>query len=112
MQIFFSKRCPLFQGKLPLIHKILYTNGTWAYFCTIVTTLVFLFVPFNSLVFGYHPVAFSYQFALAATLYLPMNFALMNYVRNPRHLKGQWLAQISNHLLTFTYMKAVFNTLL
>lgn len=112
MQIFFSKRCPLFHRKLKLVHKILYTNGTWAYFCTIITTLVFLFVPFNSLVFGYHPVAFSYEFALAATLYLPMNFLLMNYVRHPRHLKGQWLAQISNHILTFTYMKAVFNTLL
>eukprot|EP00879_Flechtneria_rotunda_P004438 GHRR01004689.1.p1 GENE.GHRR01004689.1~~GHRR01004689.1.p1 ORF type:complete len:1077 (+),score=332.23 GHRR01004689.1:2028-5258(+) len=112
MQIFFSRRCPLTNWKLPLIHKILYTNGTWAYFCTIITTLVFLFVPFNSLVFGYHPVTFSYEFALAATVYLPMNFLLMNYVRKPQHLKGQWMAQVSNHILTFTYMKAVFNTLL
>jgi hypothetical protein len=82
------------------------------YFCTILTTLVFLFVPFNSLVFGYHPVAFSYEFAVAATVYLPLNFALMNFVRTPGHLKGQWMASISNHILTFTYMKAVFNTLL
>jgi hypothetical protein len=28
-QIFFSRRCPLFNGRLPLIHKWLYTNGTW-----------------------------------------------------------------------------------
>ncbi|WIA20938.1 hypothetical protein OEZ85_005279 [Tetradesmus obliquus] len=112
MQIFFSRRCPLLNWKLPLVHKILYTNGTWAYFCTILTTLVFLFVPFNSLVFGYHPVAFSYEFAVAATVYLPLNFALMNFVRTPRHLKGQWMASVSNHILTFTYMKAVANTLL
>jgi len=30
MQIFFSKRCPLFNWNLPFIHKLLYTNGTWA----------------------------------------------------------------------------------
>lgn len=30
MQIFFSRRCPLFNWKLPFIHKLLYTNGTWA----------------------------------------------------------------------------------
>jgi hypothetical protein len=27
-QIFFSRRCPLIQGRLPLLHKLLYTNGT------------------------------------------------------------------------------------
>lgn len=30
MQIFFSRRCPLFNWKLPLLHKLLYCNGTWA----------------------------------------------------------------------------------
>jgi hypothetical protein len=30
MQIFFSRRCPLVNWKLLLVHKILYTNGTWA----------------------------------------------------------------------------------
>ncbi|KAF8062642.1 VHA-F [Scenedesmus sp. PABB004] len=112
MQIFFSRRSPLLNGRLPLVHKMLYTNGTWAYFTTILTTLVFLFVPFNSLVFGLHPVAFGREFALAASLYLPLNFALMNYARTPRHVRGQWMAQVSNHILTFTYMKAVANTLL
>ena len=27
MQVFFSRRCPLFNPKLNLMHKILYTNG-------------------------------------------------------------------------------------
>lgn len=40
----------------------------------IITTCVFVLVPFNSLVFGLHPVAFSMEFALAATIYLPANF--------------------------------------
>lgn len=27
MQVFFSSRCPLFQRRLGLVHKLLYTNG-------------------------------------------------------------------------------------
>ncbi len=69
-------------------------------------------VPFNSLVFNWQPVAFTKPFVIAATIYLPMNFLLMNYVHKPSHLKGLWFASISNHILAFTYMKAVANTLL
>jgi hypothetical protein len=29
-QIFFSRRCPLLNWRLPLLHKILYTNGACA----------------------------------------------------------------------------------
>jgi hypothetical protein len=90
----------------------LYTNGTWSYFCTIITTTIFTLVPFMSLVFGLHPVSFSMEFALAASIYLPITFLLMNYVRRPAHLKGQWMASVSNHVLCFTYFKAVVNTLL
>ena len=65
---------------------------------------MFTLVPFMSLVFGLHPVVFSAQFALAATLYLPANFLLMNYVRRPAHLRGQWMASVSNHVLCFTWV--------
>jgi hypothetical protein len=45
-----------------------------SYLCTVVTTWTFLLVPFLSLMFDLQPVAFSRQFALAATLYLGANF--------------------------------------
>jgi hypothetical protein len=113
MQIFFSwDKCPLLQWRLHLVHKLLYTNGTYAYFATIATSIVFTLVPFVSLVFGLHPVAFSKTFAIAATVYLPMNFAVQNFAREKAHLRGQWLASISNQVLCFTYIKAVCNTLL
>ena len=113
MQIFFSwAKCPLLQWRLSLVHKLLYTNGTYAYFATIATSVVFTLVPFVSLVFGLHPVAFSKQFAIAATVYLPMNYAVQNFARERAHLRGQWLASVSNQLLCFTYIKAVVNTLL
>jgi hypothetical protein len=113
MQIFFSwDKCPLLQWRLPLVHKLLYTNGTYAYFATIATSITFTLVPFVSLVFGLHPVAFSKTFAIAATCYLPLSFAVQNYARERGHLRGQWLASVSNQVLCFTYIKAVANTLL
>lgn len=60
-QVFFSKRCPLFQRRLSLLHKLLYTNGTWAYFATVLTSLTFILVPFISLVLGWHPVVITKQ---------------------------------------------------
>jgi hypothetical protein len=102
----------MFSWHLSLPHKILYTYGTWSYFATIMTTYTFLMVPFVSLFFGYHPVAYSSRFALAATLYLAATFLVMNYVRKLAHLKGNWFATVSNYILCFTYFKAVVNTLL
>ena len=101
-QIFFSRRCPLIQGRLPLLHKLLYTNGAYAYLATILTDVAFVLVPFNSLVFGLHPVAFSYQLAVAVSFYLPISFLVTSYVRSRKHSKGQYLASISNHVLCFT----------
>lgn len=48
---------------------------------------------------------FSRTFALAATLYLSANFAVMNYFHVADHMRGIWMANVSNYLLTFTYAK-------
>lgn len=48
---------------------VLVAAGTWAYFCTILSTFVYTCVPMVSLVWGVHPVALNGPFALAATLY-------------------------------------------
>ncbi|KAI8463876.1 MAG: nucleotide-diphospho-sugar transferase [Monoraphidium minutum] len=112
MQVFFSGRNPLVRWKLPLLHKWLYTNGTWSYFCTVATTWTFLLVPFLSLMFDIQPVAFSRRFALAATLYLSANFLVQNYFHVGDHMRGIWMANVSNVLLSFTYSKAILNTLL
>jgi len=52
------------------------------------------------------------QFALASTLYLVASSALSGFARRPAHSRGVWLSGISNHLLAFTFAKAVANTLL
>ena len=72
-QVFFSSKNPLIRWRLPLLHKWLYNNGTYSYFCTVITTWTFLLVPFISLMFQIQPVKFSKDFAIAATIYLLMN---------------------------------------
>lgn len=79
MQVFFSGKNPLLRWKLPLLHKLLYNNGTWSYFCTIITTWTFLLVPFISLMFEIQPVKFGPEFALAATLYLLSSFVVSKH---------------------------------
>lgn len=112
VQVFFSRRCPLLRGALPLLHKMLYTYGTYSYFCTVVTTWTFLLVPFMSLMFQIQPVKFGKEFGLAATLYLFANSAVMNYFHVAEHMRGSWMATVSNYLLAYTYGKAIGNTLL
>jgi hypothetical protein len=62
--------------------------------------------------FDLQPVQFSKTFALAATLYLSATFVVQNYFHVGDHVRGIWLAQVSNYLLCFTYAKAITNTLL
>lgn len=95
-----------------MLHKLLYTNGTWSYFCTVITTWTFLLVPFISLMFQIQPVKFGRQFALAATLYLLSNTVVMNYFHVAEHMRGCWMANVSNYLLAYTYAKAISNTIL
>jgi hypothetical protein len=102
----------MLRWKLPFGHKLLYTNGTWSYFCTVLTTWTFLLVPFLSLMFQIQPVKFGREFALAATLYLIANALVMNYFHVAEHMRGTWMANVSNYLLTYTYTKAISNTIL
>lgn len=89
-------------------------TGTWAYFTTVITTIVFVMIPFNSLVLGVHPVTFSWDLTLASTLYLVVGAAVSNWVPglNRRRLLGMYMSGVCNHLLTPTYFKAILNTLM
>lgn len=78
-QVFFSSRNPLLRWKLPFLHKLLYNNGTWSYFCTIISTWTYLLVPFLSLMFELQPVKFGKEFATGATVYLFMNFLVRKW---------------------------------
>jgi hypothetical protein len=43
----------------------------------------------------------------AATIYLVLTVAVQYYVREAPHFYGMWRANISNVLLSWTYMKAI-----
>jgi hypothetical protein len=53
-------------------------TGTWAYFCTVLSTFIYTCVPMVSLVWGVHPVTLNSQFALGATLYFAAGMTIVN----------------------------------
>ncbi|KAF8068163.1 midA [Scenedesmus sp. PABB004] len=100
------------RARAPARLRWLYSTGTWSYVASVVTTWAFLLVPLISLLFEVQPVAFSRQFALAATLYLGSTALVQGYFSVAEHSHGIWLAGVSNQLLALTYAKAIANTLL
>ncbi|KAF6264344.1 hypothetical protein COO60DRAFT_1698383 [Scenedesmus sp. NREL 46B-D3] len=106
-QIFFSAKNPAFYPhKLGLMGSIYYNYGTLAYLCNIITIWVYQMVPLLSAL-GVQPVAFSPAFRYAATAYLLLTVAVQYYVREAPHFFGMWRANMSNILLSWTYMKAI-----
>jgi hypothetical protein len=51
------------------------------------------------------------DFAFAATLYLIAGVLINLYCRKRWHIKMMWFGTICNHLLWFTYTKAIINVL-
>jgi hypothetical protein len=112
MEVFFSSKCPIINWKLSLANKWLYINGTWAYFATVITTPTFILVPFISLAFGIHPVVITRKFAVVATIYYACTWFVQNYCRSLPDNKSLWFSNVSNHVLCFTYFKAILNILM
>lgn len=112
LQVFFSAKNPLLRGRLPPLQRWLYTNGTWSYFASVVTSWTFLLVPFLSLLIGLQPVRFSDAFALAATLHLGATFVVQHYFHVAADMRCHWMASVSNNLLSLTYAKAMSSTIL
>jgi hypothetical protein len=110
--VLFSRRCPLCRRGLSPLHRLLYTNGTWSYFANVATSVIFGLIPFNSLVLGLHPCTFSVHFAAASMLHLVTGQLLTGFCREPGQMRSMWLAAVSNHVLCFTFLKAIVNTLL
>ena len=58
------------------------------------------------------PVTITFDFVLASTLYITALLSIQYYMKSWSHAKLLWFVNISNTVLAFTYMKALFNTTL
>jgi cellulose synthase/poly-beta-1,6-N-acetylglucosamine synthase-like glycosyltransferase len=99
-QIALSRRNPLWRKGLPPLQRFLYNNGTWSYVVTVVTTPVFVLVPFLSVFANLDPVRFGGLTPLALTLYLASGFCVQHYCHTPLDSQALWLATLSNQLLS------------
>ncbi len=111
MQIFFSGRCPMLNGGLSLGQRLLYTTTCWCYITNVFAVPMAVLVPFIAMVFGVLPFVLNRDFAFAATLYLIAGALINLYCRKRWHIKMMWFGTICNHLLWFTYTKAILNVL-
>lgn len=92
--MFFSARCPLLNWDLPFFQRLWYSYAAWAPFCTTVTVPGMMVAPFLSVAFGLHPLAITFHFVLASTLYFTFTLATQFYVRSAAHLKLVWFANL------------------
>ncbi len=108
----FSKDCPLFDTRLTLGMRLLYTSVTWSYITNCFAVPVAVLVPFIALVFGVYPLVLNRDFALAATLYFSATTLVTSYCTNRKHIKPLWFTLVSCHLLWFTFLKAMCSVLI
>lgn len=55
-----------------------------------------MIAPFMSIAFGLHPLAITYHFVLASTLYFSCVTCIQYYVHTATHLRLMWFANFSN----------------
>ena len=106
--------CPLLQGRLSLLQRLLYASGAWAYITSAITTPLLSAVPVVALLSGGASPAL--PFALTPTLataFLPYFLAVhavVYWCDAPDLLRALWFGGVAARLLWWTYAKALWNT--
>jgi hypothetical protein len=67
--VLFSRHCPLFDTRLSLGMRVLYTSVTWCYITNTIAVPLSVTIPFIALTAGYFPLVITPAFAVAATAY-------------------------------------------
>ncbi|KAK9826822.1 hypothetical protein WJX81_004238 [Elliptochloris bilobata] len=101
-----NQHCPLFQRELPWWERVMYCTGVWSYLVGAVTTPVFIAVPLVTIWAGIFPIVVSWWAAVGLTTYFVAQYAVLNYVRQFKHVTPLWFANVANNILWWTFVKA------
>jgi len=120
LQALFSRaHCPLVQGRLPLLQRLLYSSGAWAYITSAITTPLLAAVPVVALLGGGEggagaalPFALTPRLATAFLPYFLAVHAVVYWCDAPDLLRALWFGGVAARLLWWTYAKALWNTAL
>jgi hypothetical protein len=111
-QVFFGRgRNPAF-GKgsrgLSLLMRWLYGSVVLSYFSAFLATPLLMLVPIITVWFGAFPIVINWWCALSITIYYSATVCLMYYTRALGHLKSMWFASVSNSILWWAFLKAMY----
>ena len=67
--MFNYQHCPLFQSKLSVAMRVLYSSGVWSYVVGAISTPTFIIIPAVTIWFGVFPIVVSQWTALGVTVY-------------------------------------------
>jgi len=95
----FPSTARLFDLKLSMGMRLLYTSVTWSYITNSLAVPCSVLVPFIALVFGIYPLVLNRDFALASTLYYSSS-TFVTMVRVDGTSNSAWFAgRVSCHIL-------------
>ena len=117
LQALFSRtHCPLLQGRLSFLQRLLYASGAWAYITSAITTPLLSAVPVVALLSGESspalPFALTPRLATAFLPYFLSVHAVVYWCDAPDLLRALWFGGVAARLLWWTYAKALWNTAL
>jgi len=113
-QVFCSRtRNPVFNpgGKgLNLLMRWMYGSVILSYFSAFLSTPLLMLVPMLTVWAGAFPIVINFWAALSITIYYGATLSLNYYTTSPAHLKSMWFAGVSNNILWWAFLKAMYRS--
>ena len=86
-QVFWSRECPLFDGRLNLFYRLAYSSTCVSYLSTGLSVIVLNLVPVLTILFGWFPIALNFYTVVGITAYFAALNALSYYCLSWSHYK-------------------------
>ena len=109
-QTFWSKECPLTDGKLTMFNRLAYSSSCLSYMTSGISVPVMTAVPIVTLLVGYFPITLDFWTVTAITAYYVSMNALTFYCNNASHMKALWLSNVATTIMFWAYLKAAILT--
>lgn len=107
-QTFFSKHNPVIQSGLSPLMRWMYGSVILAYFSAFLGTPLLMLVPMITVWFGSFPIVINFWAAVCITVFYGATLLLNFYTRSLAHLKSMWFTSVSNNILWFAFLKAMY----
>lgn len=106
-QTFWSRRCPLFDARMTLFHRITYSSTCLSYLSAGLATPAMALVPVVTLLFGYFPISMNLWTVIGITAhYGSMNALTYGCATSRKHAVALWLSNVGTTILFWPYLKA------